>query len=76
MGRLSWEALGTDEEQRVWYVAITRTRKNLFYCETKRSEAFCNMRKNNILSKDDNERYCRGKSFHVKYVRASFIQFN
>jgi hypothetical protein len=30
MGRLSWEALGTDEEQRVWYVAITRTRKNLF----------------------------------------------
>mgnify|MGYP003120045562 FL=1 len=30
MGRLSWEALGTDEEQRVWYVAITRTKKNLF----------------------------------------------
>ena len=31
MGRLSWEALGTDEEQRVWYVAITRTRKNFIY---------------------------------------------
>tara|TARA_R110000851_G_scaffold253114_1_gene405564 strand:- start:6 stop:1502 length:1497 start_codon:yes stop_codon:yes gene_type:complete len=31
MGKLSWDALGTDEENRVWYVALTRTRENLFF---------------------------------------------
>ena len=30
MGRLSWENSHRDEENRVWYVALTRTRKNLF----------------------------------------------
>ena len=30
MGRLSWENSHTDEENRVWYVAATRTRENLF----------------------------------------------
>ena len=30
MGKLSWENLGGDEENRVWYVALTRTKQNLF----------------------------------------------
>jgi superfamily I DNA/RNA helicase len=30
MGRLSWENSHRDEENRVWYVALTRTRENLF----------------------------------------------
>jgi len=30
MGRLSWENSHSDEENRVWYVALTRARKNLF----------------------------------------------
>ena len=30
MGRLSWENSHADEENRVWYVAATRTRENLF----------------------------------------------
>jgi DNA helicase-2/ATP-dependent DNA helicase PcrA len=30
MGRLSWENSHTDEENRVWYVALTRTKENLF----------------------------------------------
>jgi ATP-dependent exoDNAse (exonuclease V) beta subunit len=30
MGRKSWESLGEDQENRVWYVALTRARKNLF----------------------------------------------
>jgi|TARA_R110002020_G_scaffold48763_4_gene138983 DNA helicase-2/ATP-dependent DNA helicase PcrA len=30
MGKLSWDNATTDEEIRVWYVAITRTRKSLF----------------------------------------------
>jgi DNA helicase-2/ATP-dependent DNA helicase PcrA len=30
MGRLSWENSHTDEENRVWYVAATRTRENLY----------------------------------------------
>ena len=30
MGRLSWENSHRDEENRVWYVALTRTRNNLF----------------------------------------------
>ena len=29
MGKLSWDNLGTDEENRVWYVALTRTKENL-----------------------------------------------
>ena len=51
MGRLSWEALGTDEEQRVWYVAITRTRKNLFIVRPRGLRHFCNMRKITYLVK-------------------------
>jgi superfamily I DNA/RNA helicase len=30
MGRLSFENSHRDEENRVWYVAVTRTRQNLF----------------------------------------------
>lgn len=30
MGKLSWDNLGTDEENRVWYVALTRVKQNLF----------------------------------------------
>ena len=30
MGKLSWDNLGTDEENRVWYVALTRTKENLY----------------------------------------------
>ena len=30
MGRRAWEGSHTDEENRVWYVAATRTRENLF----------------------------------------------
>lgn len=30
MGGLSWQASSLDEEIRVWYVAVTRARKNLF----------------------------------------------
>jgi len=30
MGSLSWKNIANDEEIRVWYVAVTRTRKNLF----------------------------------------------
>ena len=30
MGKLSWENLGTDEENRVWYVALTRAKENLY----------------------------------------------
>lgn len=30
MGKLSWENSHTDEENRVWYVALTRARKNLY----------------------------------------------
>ena len=30
MGRLSWNSLGNDEENRVWYVALTRAKENLF----------------------------------------------
>ena len=30
MGRRSWESLGEDEENRVWYVALTRTRETLY----------------------------------------------
>ena len=30
MGRLSWESLGKDEENRVWYVALTRAKQNLY----------------------------------------------
>ena len=30
MGRKSWESLGKDEENRVWYVAVTRTRNTLY----------------------------------------------
>lgn len=30
MGKLSWDSLGTDEENRVWYVALTRTKENLY----------------------------------------------
>jgi len=30
MGKLSWDNLGTDEENRVWYVALTRARENLY----------------------------------------------
>lgn len=30
MGRLSWENSHTDEENRVWYVALTRAKENLF----------------------------------------------
>ena len=30
MGKLSWENTHRDEENRVWYVAVTRTRQNLF----------------------------------------------
>jgi superfamily I DNA/RNA helicase len=29
MGKLSWENSHKDEENRVWYVAVTRTRQNL-----------------------------------------------
>jgi superfamily I DNA/RNA helicase len=29
MGRLSWENSHTDEENRVWYVALTRAKQNL-----------------------------------------------
>ena len=30
MGTLSWKNMASDEEIRVWYVAATRARKNLF----------------------------------------------
>jgi len=30
MGRLSWENSHRDEENRVWYVAVTRAKQNLF----------------------------------------------
>ena len=30
MGKLSWDNLGSDEENRVWYVALTRARENLY----------------------------------------------
>jgi DNA helicase-2/ATP-dependent DNA helicase PcrA len=30
IGKLSWENLGTDEENRVWYVALTRAKENLY----------------------------------------------
>jgi ATP-dependent exoDNAse (exonuclease V) beta subunit len=30
MGSLSWKNITSDEEIRVWYVAATRARKNLF----------------------------------------------
>ena len=30
MGRLSWENSHSDEENRVWYVAATRARENLY----------------------------------------------
>jgi superfamily I DNA/RNA helicase len=30
MGTLSWKNITSDEEIRVWYVAATRARKNLF----------------------------------------------
>ena len=30
MGRLSWENSHTDEENRVWYVAVTRAKENLY----------------------------------------------
>ena len=30
MGTLSWKNITSDEEIRVWYVAATRTRQNLF----------------------------------------------
>ncbi len=30
MGRLSWENIHKDEENRVWYVAVTRARENLY----------------------------------------------
>ena len=30
MGKLSWDNLGSDEENRVWYVALTRAKENLF----------------------------------------------
>jgi DNA helicase IV len=30
MGRLSWENTHKDEENRVWYVALTRAKENLF----------------------------------------------
>jgi DNA helicase-2/ATP-dependent DNA helicase PcrA len=30
MGKLSWDNLGTDEENRVWYVALTRAKENLY----------------------------------------------
>ena len=30
MGRYSWENTHKDEENRVWYVAVTRTKQNLF----------------------------------------------
>ena len=30
MGKLSWDNLGSDEENRVWYVALTRTKENLY----------------------------------------------
>ena len=30
MGKLSWDNLGSDEENRVWYVALTRAKENLY----------------------------------------------
>ena len=30
MGKLSWDNLGSDEENRVWYVALTRAKQSLF----------------------------------------------
>ena len=30
MGKLSWDNLGSDEENRVWYVALTRAKESLF----------------------------------------------
>ena len=47
-----------------------KNKKEFIYCETKRSEASLQYEKNNILSKDDNERYCRGKSFHCQICKA------
>ena len=35
MGKLSWDNLGTDEENRVWYVALTRTKENLYLVRPK-----------------------------------------
>mgnify|MGYP003122620180 FL=1 len=35
MGKLSWDNLGTDEENRVWYVALTRAKQNLFLVSPK-----------------------------------------
>jgi len=35
MGRLSWENSHTDEENRVWYVALTRAKENLFIVRPK-----------------------------------------
>jgi len=35
MGKLSWDNLGTDEENRVWYVALTRAKENLYLVRPK-----------------------------------------
>ena len=35
MGKLSWENLGGDEENRVWYVALTRAKENLYLIQPK-----------------------------------------
>ena len=40
MGRLSWENSTSDEEIRVWYVALTRTRKNLFLIQPRTLKYF------------------------------------
>ena len=72
MGRLSWEDWAQMKSKGL-VCGDNKNKKEFIYCETKRSEAFCNMRKITILSKDDNERYCRGKSFHCQKICKAIV---
>ena len=40
MGKLSWNNIHTDEENRVWYVALTRTRENLFVVQPRSTQHY------------------------------------
>jgi ATP-dependent exoDNAse (exonuclease V) beta subunit len=40
MNSMSWKNLGNDEENRVWYVAITRAKENLFVVRPRTLKSF------------------------------------
>ena len=67
MGKLSWDNLGSDEENRVWYVALTRAKQSLFLVRPQRPSIFQHM----ISRCFQKERKCFTlllKSYKIGYI--------